>query len=650
VKGLPSSLETERLVLGCLLNGADFGALGLGVADFTAERNRLAFSAIAEVHRRGLAVDHATVAEHLRQTGKLEVGDLGWLVDLSNGTPQLPHPESYAKTLRDLSARRALWVKAQKLADHSLLPESTLETLGAEAAALSILNGASPVLRNADVDTDWSEPLPIGSELPPVQPFEPEMLPGPLRAFVEDISDRMQVPLDYPAACLMVAMAGAINRRGRIQPKAGDSSWVVIPNLWGGIIAPPGFLKSPVLQAITAPLYVQEALWRMQHETDMEDFVAQKEELDLRVAAWREQTKANFKKGPHLVTPGSQPLRPDTSIKPPTLKRLITCDSTFEKLHELMQENPAGLLVIRDELTGWLSELDREGRQGERGFFLSAWNGDTPFTIDRIVRGSVQVAACCVSVLGGITPGRLRSYLIDALQDGPSNDGLIQRFQILVWPDPPRAWRYVDRAPSKNQIVTQMFERIFRWDSDLPAEFRFNAEAQEFFRNWLGDLEHKIRGDELHPALISHLGKYRKLMPALALLLATADQLLTEGQLYDPPVVFLDSAKQAARWCTYLESHARRIYAAVVTPVMQAAADLAARLKAKAAGADGVFAVRDVYRHCWSRLDTPERVTAALGVLEDAGWVRAVKNDSRPGRPPNLYFVNPRLHQDREPK
>ena len=88
--------------------------------------------------------------------------------------------------------------------------------------------------------------------------------------------------------------------------------------------------------------------------------------------------------------------------------------------------------MIRNELTGWWAELDREGRQGERGFFLSAWNGDTPFTVDRVGRGSIHVTACCVSMIGGITPGRLRSYLVDALQDGPSNDGLVQRFQVLV--------------------------------------------------------------------------------------------------------------------------------------------------------------------------------------------------------------------------
>ena len=130
-------------------------------------------------------------------------------------------------------------------------------------------------------------------------------------------------------------------------------------------------------------------------------------------------------------------------------------------------------------------------------------------------------------MIGGITPGRLRSYLVDALQDGPANDGLIQRFQVMVWPDPPRNWQYVDRQPQKHQAVRRMFDRILQWDSDLIVRFRFDGEAQEFFVDWLGQLENKIRSEELHPAVVSHLSKYRKLMPALALLLSAADQLTT---------------------------------------------------------------------------------------------------------------------------
>src|SRR5262245_41644789 len=115
-------------------------------------------------------------------------------------------------------------------------------------------------------DADWPEPSPIGPELPPVEAFRASMLPAAFRAGVEDIADRMQVPLDFPAAASIVSLAGCVNRRARMQPKNIDSTWVVVPNLWGGIVAPPGFLKSPVLAATTAPLYEIEGVWRAEYE------------------------------------------------------------------------------------------------------------------------------------------------------------------------------------------------------------------------------------------------------------------------------------------------------------------------------------------------------------------------------------------------
>jgi hypothetical protein len=57
----------------------------------------------------------------------------------------------------------------------------------------------------------------------------------------------------------------------------------------------------------------------------------------------------------------------------PTLRRFKTNDSTIEKLGELLRENPAGILVSRDELVGLIATWDREGREGDRTFFLEAW-------------------------------------------------------------------------------------------------------------------------------------------------------------------------------------------------------------------------------------------------------------------------------------
>ena len=85
--------------------------------------------------------------------------------------------------------------------------------------------------------------------------------------------------------------------------------------------------------------------------------------------------------------------------------------------------------------------MDRVGREGERGFYLQAWNGDAGYTVDRIGRGSIYVPAVCVSLFGNIQPARLRWYLSQTLEGGPADDGPFQRFQLLVWPDPPREWK-----------------------------------------------------------------------------------------------------------------------------------------------------------------------------------------------------------------
>jgi hypothetical protein len=296
--------------------------------------------------------------------------------------------------------------------------------------------------------------------LPPVEPFEIDLLPVFLRKAALDISERMQVPLDLPAISLTCTLAGAVNRRASIQPKANDSTWTVIPNLWGGIIAPPGFMKSPMLSAATKPLRLIDGEYRKDYEARMMQYQKDLNEWKARKSAYNEQLKAYFKSGK-----ARPPDLPNELQKPPRT-RLFVNDCTFEALHEIMEENPTGTLLIRDELSGWWAQLDRQGREGERGFYLEAWNGDTGYAIDRIGRGSLYVEACCLSILGGIQPAKLRNYLADTMRGGPTDDGLIQRFQLLVYPDLPPAWKLVDRPPNADALeqVRSTFEKLVKID------------------------------------------------------------------------------------------------------------------------------------------------------------------------------------------
>ena len=130
----------------------------------------------------------------------------------------------------------------------------------------------------------------------------------------------------------------------------------------------------------------------------------------------------------------------------PIWRRFKTNDATIEKMAELMQQNSRGILLFRDELIGLLTSWDKDGREPDRAFFLEAWNGNGSATSDRIGRGTVHVDNLSVSILGGIQPTKLLAYLYQAASD-LENDGLIQRMQLLVYPDEPANWQLVDEYP-----------------------------------------------------------------------------------------------------------------------------------------------------------------------------------------------------------
>jgi putative DNA primase/helicase len=500
----------------------------------------------------------------------------------------------------------------------------------------------------------WDDPVPLAGSMPAVEPFDMQLMPAPLRGWVYDMAERMQVPVDYLAVAVMVEAGALIGRRIGIYPKRHDD-WLVVPNLWGAIVGGPSMMKTPALDEALKPLdrLATDAMKAYQEECAAF-------ETGTMVAAAKKKARQNrmdqaAKDGNDTELDKLAAEVRELGKSKPVQRRYKTNDGTVEKIAELLLENPTGILVFRDELTGWLRSLDKQGHEGDRSFYLEAWNGTGSFNVDRIQRGSLHVPALCLSVLGGIQPGPLRSYVYGATTaDSADNDGLLQRFQLLVWPDPPATWKNVDRRPGvdlRNRahavmkaLATLTPEACGATTADddpdaIPA-LRFSDPAQEVFDQWRANLEQTLRSGELSDALTAHLAKYRSLMPSLALthhLMAVAD-----GTAGAETGVSLEAAQIAAGWCGYLISHARRLYASAANPTMESAQALAERITSGAVKDDD--AVRSIYRKQWSRLTTPDEVNGAIKVLEAYGWVR-VESVATAGRKRDVVRINPQIEQ-----
>jgi Protein of unknown function (DUF3987) len=406
-------------------------------------------------------------------------------------------------------------------------------------------------------------------------------------------------------------------------------------------------LKSPAMGEALKPIHYLEAEAVKKNEAALQAYDAEMEAFKLRRGVKTSLEKAALKQDPQNspnsgIELGDEP-------KTPARIRYRTNDSSYESLGELLIDNPAGMLVERDELISLLSHLDHEEQSVARGFYLSGWSGSQPYTFDRIGRGHRHIEAACISVLGNTQPAKIAEYVRRANLHDAGGDGLIQRFGLLVWPDASPEWKNIDEYPDSDarENAWRVYERASKLDE--PAAFALGAFRGQFdkiptlrldeaalaeFEDYRADLERRVRSGELSPAFEGHLGKYRKLVPALALINHIADA-------GDGPVT-QQSLVRALAFAYYLESHARRVYGSTSQSELAAAKAILKHIR-NGDLQDG-FTARDIHQRGWGHLTERDYVGAGLALLVDLGYLAELTPVSKPqgGRPSVAYAINPR--------
>jgi len=473
-------------------------------------------------------------------------------------------------------------------------------------------------------------------------PFNYGMLPASLHGWIEDIAQRMQCPPDFCAATVIVLAGSLIGRKIAIRPKQHDD-WQVVVNLFGMNVGRPLLMKSPAMKEVMKPLDRLEIEAKEEYAKAMAEYEADAFLAEAKKKVGKAALQKAVKDGGDVQAIAEELAKSDDA--PPARKRYRMNDTTVEKLGMVLAENPNGVLIFQDEIISLLRTMDREGHEGDRGFYLCAWSGDSRYTYDRIGRGTLDIEAAIVSIVGSIQPGIVADYLRAAVAGGRGDDGLLQRFQITVWPDSPSTWQNIDRFPDvdkKNTAYAALHRLADLVPGDAQAErdnfdrdalpfLRFDPDAQHLFDEWRFDLENQLRDGSEHPAIESHLAKYRSLIPSIAMIIH-----LLDGGI--GPVT-ADATKKAIEWGDYLESHARRLYASITEAPAISARHLAARIVS--GNVSDPFAARDVYRMGWSGLDR-EQTGSAIDVLLSLNWLEE-RSEVTAGRNKTRYAINPKI-------
>jgi Protein of unknown function (DUF3987) len=197
--------------------------------------------------------------------------------------------------------------------------------------------------------------------------------------------------------------------------------------------------------------------------------------------------------------------------------RWVASDTSIEKLAEILTRSDRGLLFKKDEIAGWIGQMEKyggssRGASADRAFWVEARDGGS-YPVDRINRGEIFVNNLSVTMMGGIRPKRLAEL------KGLTSDGLLQRFL----PNVMGATKLPQDVPCDNAPFHNLLRRLI--EHDPRTIFIVSDDAlciMEKLRVYLFDLEQNAGG--LAEGFQSFVGKLGGVAGNLALILHIAGE------------------------------------------------------------------------------------------------------------------------------
>lgn len=494
------------------------------------------------------------------------------------------------------------WVKQQEPCD-KLTIRQALHTQLEEAPAYS-----------------FSRPL---TAVAPYEPFPTHVLPDPLRRFVVEASDVIGCDPCYLALPLLAGMAAAIGNSRCVELKPG---WIEPAILWTAVVGDSGTQKSPALEAALRPVRERQAeafLAHAEQAAQYEDDLAQYERALLQ---WKRSAHSN-------EPPPTRPVRTAP-------ERYWCADTTVEALAPLLVRQPRGLLLVRDELSGWLGGLDRyaKNRGGDAAAWLEMYGG-RELLVDR--KGDQQalfVPRAAVSVTGGIQPATLRR----GLGQEHLENGLAARL-LLAWPPRRgRAWNQQGLPEDRLREVALIFHGLYALELEydeqgapLPRRLTLDPAAEDAWAKFYN--RHAAEQRELEGELAAAWSKLEGACARLALVIQLARD---ASRSTSSTQIDAASMHTAVRLTQFFAHEARRVYSMLSEPPEERDRR---KLIELIAGRGGEITPRDLMRATRRYAATADQAHRVLNDLVQAGhgvWAVPPPASSN-GLTPQLFRLLP---------
>jgi hypothetical protein len=233
------------------------------------------------------------------------------------------------------------------------------------------------------------------------QSFPLDVFPTSIQNYVTECNKTLGHNVDFMGASLIWLMSVIIGNSLKVTVKKGWNECVVT---WLAVVGRAGVGKTPAISMILKPLVELNS-------REIREYRRQKERFEAYEKASKEE-KANI-----------------AEVRKPRRSQFIVNDVTIEALVELHEENPNAVGVFKDELAGWIKDMNKYRAGGDLEFHLSAFSNSPAYTTRKTVRDN-YIHSPIIPVLGGIQPAVLNQVFTDEYRDNGFSDRL-----LLCYPD-----------------------------------------------------------------------------------------------------------------------------------------------------------------------------------------------------------------------
>lgn len=231
--------------------------------------------------------------------------------------------------------------------------------------------------------------------------FPIEIYPESIQKYIIETQKTLNASVDYLGCSLLWVLSLCVGNTMKIEIKRG---WVEAGVIWMAIVGHAGIGKSHNINAMINPLLDINQREIKQYAEQMKRYIE-----------YEKLTKNEKKISEEIIEPEK--------------RQFIVGDITIESFFDYHDQNKIGIGIYRDELSGWIKDLNKYRAGSDLETYLSCWSNQQ-INLTRKTAKSSFVAKAYVPILGGVQPSILANHYTSENKE----NGFIDRW-LLCYPD-----------------------------------------------------------------------------------------------------------------------------------------------------------------------------------------------------------------------